>query len=176
MKIFYVFLDIDGVMNDFTYWEKCKQRNGSAQYMSMKNYPFNPASLLNLHLLNKDLLHHRAIMRIVLSSTWRLDAESYAIVNSRLAEYGMTIYDKTPQLNRLPLDKLNSCRSFEIKKWLETHKNPTKYLILDDDSDIVNNFDESHYVNTDMQFGFDIEKLTEAQKKVEVQYGKTSTD
>ena len=176
MKIFYVFLDIDGVMNDFTYWEKCKQRNGSAQYMSMKNYPFNPASLLNLHSLNKFLLHHRAIMRIVLSSTWRLDAESYAIVNSRLAEYGMTIYDKTPQLNRLPLDKLNSCRSFEIKKWLETHKNPTKYLILDDDSDIINNFDESHYVNTDMQFGFDIEKLTEAQKKVEAQYGKTSTD
>ena len=176
MKIFYVFLDIDGVMNDFTYWEKCKERNGTAQYMSTQNYPFNPASLLNLHLLNKFLLHHRAIMRIVLSSTWRLDAESYAIVNSRLAEYGMTIYDKTPQLNRLPLDKLNSCRSFEIKKWLETHKNPTKYLILDDDSDIINNFDESHYVNTDMQFGFDIEKLTEAQKKVEAQYGKTKSD
>lgn len=176
MKIFYVFLDIDGVMNDFTYWNKCKERNGSGQYMSMQNYPFNPTSLLNLHLLSKTLLHHRAIMRIVLSSTWRLDAESYAIVNSRLAEYGMTIYDKTPQLNRLPLDKLNSHRSFEIKKWLETHKNPTKYLVLDDDCDIINNFDESHYVNTDMQFGFDIEKLTETQKKVEVQYGKTKSD
>lgn len=176
MKIFYIFLDIDGVMNDFTYWNKCKERNGNPKYMSMQNYPFNPDSLNNLMLLSKALLKYRAITRIVLSSTWRQDDESTAIVKSRLAEYGMTIYDKTPNINRLPLDKLNSHRSFEIKEWLQSNKNPTKYLVLDDDADIVNNFNEENYVNTDGTYGFNNEKLQEALKKVEVLYGKTSTD
>ena len=176
MKIFYVFLDIDGVMNDFAYWKKCKERSGTSKYMSMQNYPFNPNSLNNLMLLNKALLKYRAIMRIVLSSTWRLDSESTSIVKSRLAEYGMTIYDKTPQLDRLPLDKLNSHRSFEIKEWLKNNKNPSKYLILDDDSDIVNNFDKEKYINTDQYYGFNNEKLQEALKKVGEQYGETSTD
>lgn len=173
MKIFCLFLDIDGVMNDFTYWEKCKEKNGNSKYMSMQNYPFNPDSLNNLMILNKTLLKYRAVMRIVLSSTWRQDNESTAIVKSRLAEYGMTIYDKTPNINRLPLDKLNSHRSFEIKEWIGNNKNPTKYLVLDDDSDILNNFENNHCINTDARFGFNDEKLQEAIKKVEEQYGRS---
>ncbi len=174
MKIFYVFLDIDGVLNDSTYWYQCRDRNGHSKYMNMQNYPFNPTSLTNLFLLSKTLLKHRSIMRIVLSSTWRLDKESTAIVNSRLAEYGLTIYDKTPQLNTLPINKLFSLRSCEIKKWLEDNKNPTKFLILDD-ADVTDTFEDKNIIHTDERFGFNIEKLTEAQKKVEEQYGKKTT-
>lgn len=172
MKIFYIFLDIDGVMNDFTYWNKCKERNGNPKYMSMQNYPFNPDSLNNLMLLTKALLKHRAVTRIVLSSTWRQDNESIAIVKSRLAEYGMTIFDKTPTKIDLPLNKIFSHRSIEIKTWLDNNENPTKYLVLDDDSDILNNFENNHCINTNGNFGFNEEKLQEAIKKVEEQYGK----
>ena len=166
MKVFYIFLDIDGVMNDFEYWNECKKRHGNASVMNMECYPFNPRSLNNLMLLNKELQHKRYAMRIVLSSTWRLDDISTEIVKSRLAEYGMTIYDKTLQSNRLLLDKLDSHRSFEIKKWLETHKNPTNYLILDDDNDILNNFEEKHCINTNARYGFNDEKLKEAIGKI----------
>lgn len=166
MKVFYIFLDIDGVMNDYEYWNECKQRHHNASVMKMECYPFNPRSLNNLMLLNRELQHKQYAMRILLSSTWRLDDISTGIVKSRLAEYGMTIFDKTPQLNILPLDKLNSHRSLEIKRWLETHKNPTNYLILDDDSDILNNFEEKHFVNTDAHYGFNDEKLKEAISKI----------
>lgn len=166
MKPFYVFLDIDGVMNDYEYWNKCKARHGNGSVMSYQNYPFNPNSLNNLMLLNKELLHKQYAMRIILSSTWREDKISKAIVESRLAEYGMMIFDITPGLERLPLDKLNSHRSFEIKKWLETHQNPQNYLVLDDDSDIINNFEQKHYINTNARYGFNDEKLQEAIGKI----------
>ena len=166
MKPFYVFLDIDGVMNDFEYWNKCKAKHGNASVMSCQNYPFNPNSLNNLMLLNKELQHKQYAMRIVLSSTWREDKISKAIVESRLAEYGMVLYDKIPESERLPLDKLNSHRSFEIKEWLEKHQNPLNYLVLDDDSDIIDNFEEKHYINTDARYGFNGEKLQEAIAKI----------
>ena len=172
MKTFYIFLDIDGVMNDFSYWNKCKEKNKNPRFMQMENYPFNPESLNNLMKLSQYLLHQQTVTRIVLSSTWRLDDTSTAIVNSRLAEYGMTIYNKTPRLDKLPLDKLNSHRSLEIKAWLNSNKNPTKYLVLDDCTDILNNFENNHCINTDEHFGFNEEKLQEAIKKVEEQYGK----
>ena len=176
MKIFYIFLDIDGVLNDFTYWNECKQKNKNPKYMSTQNYPFNPKSLNNLMILFQTLQSYKIIPRIVLSSTWRLDAESTAIVNSRLAEYGMTIYDKTPQLDRLPLDELNCHRSFEIKKWLQLHKNPNKYLILDDASEIIDNFDNINYINTDAKYGFNDIKLEEALIKTGEQYGKKESE
>jgi hypothetical protein len=166
MKPFYVFLDIDGVMNDYEYWFKLKEKHGNAAVMKYQNYPFNPNSLNNLMLLNKELQHKQYAMRIVLSSTWREDIISKAIVESRLAEYGIMIFDITPELERLPLDKLMSHRSFEIKKWLERHQNPLNYLVLDDDSDIINNFEEKHYVNTNPQYGFNDEKLQEAFGKI----------
>lgn len=166
MKPFYIFLDIDGVMNDFEYWTKCKKKHGNGRVMSLQNYPFNPNSLNNLMLLKKQLTNKGYVMRIVLSSTWRLDDISTAIVKSRLAEYGMTIYSKTMRLNSLPLNKLNDCRSMEIKHWLENNKNPTNYLILDDASDIINNFEEKHCILTDAIYGFNKDKLQEAIEKV----------
>lgn len=171
MKKFYIFLDIDGVMNDFTYWNECKEKNKNSKYMNMQDYPFNPKSLNNLMLLQHYLLKKQIIMRIVLSSTWRLNNISKAIVNSRLAEYGMTIFDKTPQLDRLPLNKLNSHRSYEIQEWLNKNKKPKKFLILDDDSDILNNFEDKYCIHTDEKYGFTDKKLQESIKKVEEQYG-----
>lgn len=165
MKFFYVFLDVDGVLNDFNYWNKCKERNGTHQYMNGKYYPFNPESLNNLMLLGKNLLKHKAIMRIILSSTWRLDESSTEIVKSRLAEYSMTIYDQTPNI------MLNKRQ--EIKTWLASNKNPKMYLVIDDNKEMLSIFDEINYINTDTKYGFNEEKLKEALKKVEVQYGET---
>lgn len=161
MKPFYVFLDIDGVMNDFEYWNKCKQKHGNGRVMSLQNYPFNPDSLNNLMLLKQELQHKQYAMRIVLSSTWRLDGESTAIVNSRLAEYGMQIYDKTSNT----ISRLNSLRAFEIKEWLKVHKSPINYIILDD-ADVSDEFEEKHYVKTNPNVGFNKDKLKEAIEKV----------
>lgn len=165
MKPFYIFLDIDGVMNDFEYWTKCKKKHGNGRVMSLQNYPFNPDSLNNLMLLNQELQHKQYATRIILSSTWRLGENDTAIVNSRLAEYGMQIYDKTSQLDRMPLNKLTSFRSFEIKEWLKTHKNPTNYIILDD-ADVSDEFEEKYYVKTNPNVGFNKDKLQEAIEKV----------
>ena len=166
MKPFYVFLDIDGVMNDFTYWNECKAKHGNGKVMSYQNYPFNPNSLNNLMLLNKQLTNKGYVMRIVLSSTWRVGITDVAIVNSRLAEYGMTIFDKTPQLNSVAFNQINDYRSLEIKEWLENNNNPMNYLILDDNERIANKFEEKHYVITNANYGFNDEKLKEAIDKI----------
>ena len=166
MKPFYIFLDIDGVMNDYEYWNKCKARHGNGSVMSYQNYPFNPNSLNNLMLLNKELLHKQFAMRIVLSSTWRVGIQDTAIVTSRLAEYGMTIFDKTPQLDSVGFNRIMDYRSLEIKKWLENNNNPINYLILDDDERVENNFEKKHYVITDAHYGFNDEMLQEAIEKI----------
>ena len=119
-----IFLDIDGVLNDGDYIEKCYEMHH--QPMFMENVPFNPRSLKNLRLIWQSILDNGDEPMIVLSSTWRMGDIPKAIVESRLAEYGMYFKDVTPYINQN--------RGLEIINWLETNNylyNP--FVILDDD-------------------------------------------
>ena len=91
--IYYIFLDIDGVLNDEVHIEKCYEMNGGYP-MHMNHVPFDPKALANLMDLVKKI-RKVGEPRIVLSSTWRLHEIDMEIVDARIAEYGLSLFDKT---------------------------------------------------------------------------------
>ena len=55
--------------------------------------PFNPKSLKNL----KKLID-KTNGRIVLTSSWRLNHDCMTVLEARLAEYGMKVFDRTAKI------------------------------------------------------------------------------
>lgn len=165
-KLFYIFLDIDGVLNNESYFDECYNRHKVKGIMSMNCFPFDPKCLNNLMKLNQELQKQNYNVKIVLSSTWRLNIVDTEIVNSRLAEYGMRIFANTISLN-------SGNRGLEIKNFLENEKyvKADNFLILDDEvKDITEQFEEIHIIHTNFNTGFDDEKLQEAITKIKIFY------
>lgn len=144
MKI--IFLDIDGVLNSKAYDRK---RNWNEQTgIDETRLP-----------LIKEIVDATAA-KIVLSSTWRLhwnkdsnrcDADG-RYINKTFAKFGLTIYDKTPDLG------IHALRREEIEKWLkETTEGIESFVIIDDYRYGWGDLSE-HFVKTDPNFRLGIEK------------------
>lgn len=157
-KLIYLFLDIDGVLNNQTYIERCYENNGH-NGMSMYKTPFDPECLQHLMILIQYIEQKGYIVEIILSSTWRLNDDDFRIVNSRLGEYGLMLRGKTPYIH--------SCRGKEIQKFIDDHMKPCYYIVLDDDvKDIIPYHDvEKYVINTTFKNGFNSLKLIEAINK-----------
>jgi hypothetical protein len=93
-------------------------------------YPYSEFNPESCRILNKIIDETDA--KIVLSSSWRLDGINR--MNSLFKYFGLPrIYDITPSLS----NKFGSlCRGKEIDAWLNEHPEVTKYVILDDDTDM----------------------------------------
>lgn len=160
-EIFLIFLDIDGVLDNMNYWEECFKRHKVKGIMSMRNFPLDPKCLNNLMKLNQELEKNYEV-KIILSSTWRLNEIDTAIVNHRLAEYGMRVFEKTGY-------STTGKRGIEIQEYLDHYKNYKDYLVLDDDvNDIIGIIPEEKVIKTYFESGFNDEKLQEALKRIEV--------
>ena len=160
-KLVYIFLDIDGVLDNRTYLEECYERHHKPT-MSMNCFPFDPKCLNNLMILFQKLEEKNFIVKIILSSTWRLSEIDTQIVNHRLAEYGMRVFDKT--------GNINGQRGLEIKDYLDNHNKCINYIVLDDDIfDIKDIIEDKHIVNTSFETGFTEECLKEAVKKLNLE-------
>jgi hypothetical protein len=106
MKI--IFLDIDGVLN-------CDTTSNP------RKFPYVVDKKL-LARLNR--LLERTKARVVLSSSWRCDP-----VGVLAAKYwGVPFIDVCP-------DKPKSPRGMEMKKWLSKHSRVTRFAIIDDEDD-----------------------------------------
>ena len=70
-NIIYIFLDVDGVLNNQKYIEKCYENNGHCA-MHMNHVPFDPKCLNNLMKLVRFIEQKAYDVKIILSSTWRL--------------------------------------------------------------------------------------------------------
>lgn len=165
-KIIYIFLDIDGVLDNEDYWWECYNRHHVKGIMSMDNWPLDPKCLLNLMLLYQYIDQKGFTPKIILSSTWRLSDISTAIVNCRLAEYGMIVYDKTT-------NEVDS-RGYQIQTYLQEQPNYYNYIILDDEiMDIVTYHNEDNIIHTTFKEGFNDVCLTEAKQKINNMISKT---
>ena len=120
MKI--IFLDIDGVLNSEMYESKRGEERAD-----------NRIDLSRVKLL-KDIVT-ATDAKIVLSSTWRLDwgkstelcGEDGKYMNHCLAQYGLSIIDKTP------FNSMIDDRRREILTWLSHHRGEVEsFVILDD--------------------------------------------
>lgn len=128
MKV--IFLDIDGVLNHETHYTWLMETDEPTPLQRVHPYSeFNPESC---KILNRIIDETNA--KIVLSSTWRLDGIPY--MNNIFKHVGIfhKLYDVTPSLAYKYDTTL--CRGKEIDEWLSKHPEVTKYVILDDDTDM----------------------------------------
>jgi hypothetical protein len=106
MKV--IFLDIDGVLN-------CKKTTNP------RKLPY----VVDRKLLGKfTRLVERTDAKVVLSSTWRYDPAGLFSAK----HWGIPFMDITP-------DMPNRARRDEILAWLKKHPNVTRFVVLDDDDD-----------------------------------------
>lgn len=133
-----IFLDIDGVLNTEEFRDKAD------------NYFDRPIAPENMRFL--ETLVKTTNSKIVLSSSWREYWDEGAIqpdvageyLNEIFAEYGLSIYSKTP-------DFIGNQRNKEIEAWINIHKNEiNNYVILDD---VDYDFDRHFFVMTDDKDG-----------------------
>ncbi len=130
-----LFLDVDGVLN------KC-------------------GSFHDIH-SDKTALLHRIVVEtgcaIVVSSTWRRTARTRKLLMTLLQEGGVSIADWTPCLDRISDagHLIIAERGHEIQSWLDEHPEVTRFVILDDSSDMAHLVE--HLVQTETFTG-----LTEA--------------
>lgn len=148
LKIFYIFLDIDGVLNNDNYTLLCYQRCKEPFFCS--DVPFDNRNIEALMYLCNDLKQRRYNVNIILSSTWRLRKEDMVIANSRLAQYGLNISDKTPYINQN--------RGLEIKEFLKDKVN-YNFLIIDDESFDIENIFHNNFVKVNSSCGFTMEDV-----------------
>lgn len=143
MKI--VFLDIDGVLNSLSYYEKINAEN-----LNIINNPIDEQAVICL----KKIINKTGA-KIVLSSSWRggwnkdpaLCGFQGKIINEVLRKYDMEIYDCTKSL------KFNdgTARSREIKKWIsECPYKISAFVIIDDGDFSWKNFClDKRWIKTD---------------------------
>lgn len=139
----YLFLDIDGVLNNRNYKEST----------SPLTYPCSAFDPKNIAIFNK-LLEDIPDLQVIISSSWRTDNNLQNIFDN--AEIKCHIQGITPFMT------CGYSRGDEIKEWLRTC--PSKdytYVILDDCND-YNESQEQYLVLTDDRYGLteeDCEKI-----------------
>jgi len=138
MKV--IFLDFDGVLNSEAS-VRCEQRRKSQRIQDM----LSPIACSNLQYI----LEQDSSIRLIISSTWRALHTKVEMQNI-LNNYGVEaarIIGYTPRT-------MSGDRAHEINLSLEEWPNITKFVILDDDPDVLNVKDpRGHVFMTDSQDG-----------------------
>lgn len=129
MKV--IFLDVDGVLN---------------MHKSGGFYTLNKARLRLLEKIVKD-----TDAQIVVSSTWRNSPSHMKKLSHSLGYRGMKITGVT---DRLGVSKNGEryYRGHEIQKYLDEHPEIEQYVILDDDSDMLDS-QLRNFIQTDGNIG-----------------------
>ena len=140
-----IFLDIDGVLNYELYWS-----SGERQHERLKELPENaPKGAHDICEKKVELLNtliEKTDTKVVISSSWRHNRtveQLQEVLDYR--GFRGDIIDKTPSLFFGNKDYSYSVpRGCEIKAWLELNKSilntkirKVKYVIFDDDSDML---------------------------------------
>lgn len=120
-----IFLDIDGVLNNQNFIIKLINLIGKTQYSQLlKDLGEIPFDYRSCKLLKK--LIKETNSEIVLSSTWRI---SKILINGIEKYAELKIKDITPRLYDI--------RGKEIKQYLDNHTEISNYVILDDDTGML---------------------------------------
>ena len=148
----YIFLDIDGVLNNIKHYSKQHKKYGG-RYIC-EQIPFNPRSLKNLHKLIR-----KTKAKIVLTSSWRNYDTTMIVLNARLKEYGLKIFSVTPYLE--------GRRGKEIKSWCKSNisKNDSILIIDDEIFDILDYYQEKNILKINPYYGLTFIKYLEAVNK-----------
>ena len=135
---FYIFLDFDGVLNDFSTIPSL------INFVKKDNFSFNRESIEALNSLIKTL-ENKYSVHLVLSTFWRrnLTKSSELLLNNGL-EYKGTI-EATPIIS-------HKSRLFEIIKFIQ-EKKLSNYVVIDDIPSITKYFAEKNNIKTNIISG-----------------------
>lgn len=156
MKV--IFLDIDGVLNSEEFFVEMTQNCRYDAYRSAgysAKMSRNLCSLDSVAIANLNHLITQTGAKIVVSSCWKADdpflQEIFAVVGIP-AYIDITPYTETRH------------RGLEINYWLDKHPEVENYVILDDDTDMLDKQLE-HFVQTDAyKRGLSLENVEQAVK------------
>ncbi len=152
MKI--IFLDFDGVLNSlqsFKYWDKKRNqqdwekdlRDAQVSLLEYMADEFCPICVNNV----EELIIRTPGVKIVVSSSWRVGRTIEDL--KQILKFSPTIGDAIIDVT----ESLHSKRGNEIQKWLDEHPEVTDYVILDDDSDMLDS-QQKNFVKTAFMHGF----------------------
>jgi hypothetical protein len=147
-----LYLDFDGVLNSV---------ESTIAYHHLRGHPttiFSETDRLDpiaIGLLK--FLVDATDAKIVVSSTWRLN---YSLDEFKdiFAQYE---WENAPFIGTTGRGGIGSVRGDEIKEWLDAHPDVANYVIIDDDSDMLEE-QLPHFVNTSGTTGFTLVNLCEA--------------
>lgn len=148
MKV--IFLDIDGVLASFDYIRVTAALN--MKHSDKYGYDFDPRCILNLKLLIEE-----TESLLVISSFWKSMGIQKLKDMWEIRNLPGRIIDITPTISNVP----NPKRGSEIKEWLSENKDVTTYVILDDDSDMLEE-QEKHFVKTQSNIGLTYDDVCKA--------------
>lgn len=143
-----IFLDFDGVLNS----EEFMRRQWADRQMGKVTFMHRHSCEISPEMARRVLaICEQADAKIVISSTWRL-LHSLQEIKAMLIEIGVPalaerIIDRTPNPRRG-----RSMRGDEIAMWLRGAPEVTGYVIIDDDSDMLNS-QRPRFVQTDWTTG-----------------------
>lgn len=169
MKV--VFLDFDGVLNshqsahfwhnrrDQSKWENDLYSDWPGTLREYIAQEFCPIALSNM----AELIRRCPEIKIVVSSTWRL-GETVASLQKILFPEPLVanaIIGVTPRF-------VGDIRGEEIQDWLNRHPEVTNYVIIDDDSDMLES-QMDNFVRTNSMHGFQYRDMIKALRIFQVE-------
>ena len=128
-----IFLDIDGVLNSH---RTCEAFDGYG-YLRCEDKKLDPVAIGMLKEIQE-----KFGCKFVISSSWRIGHEVSDFDFLGLDVIGLT-----------GVSKDNSIRGDEIQEYLDAHPEISNYVIIDDDSDMLES-QFGHFVKTDIRNGF----------------------
>ena len=151
-----IFLDIDGVLNSYQYYEKLGEDH-------MLTEPIDLQAVARL----KEIVEATGA-KLVLTSSWRggwdLDparrSEEGQLLDEKLSLCGLSLYDKTGRCEIWT----PSTRSLEIREWLRACPRPIAGFVILDDGDFAwdQNGLAGHWIRTDSEYGLVADQIPRA--------------
>ena len=147
-----IFLDIDGVLNGYNFWNLLGW-NIISKFNSdrLKDWYRDITEPFGVHERKvkrlAKIIHNTMNTKVVISSCWRfgLQSNNLSYAQGKLLDlfdkYDIKIYGYTPRSE-------SGKRDEEIKAWLSKHKEVNKFIILDDENFDLQCFIEKELIQT----------------------------
>jgi hypothetical protein len=161
MEKFYIFLDIDGVLNTFSSKSKANGRRINLSIHPLAHLHTKPLTTFTDFLKTVD---HK--IQIVISSSWRIafNKEEFDIMAKESPEFNYIwgLVDKGSWRTEVSSTK-GLDRGYEIEDYVIANK-VKHYIILDDNEDMLDYQLKRHFIKTNLYCGVDavtVKKLNE---------------
>lgn len=151
----FIFLDIDGVMNSNLFYSERTQDKRYEEWIKdySQHIAWNACNIDPRAVERLNRLTDATGAKIVVSSTWRSDSNLQEVFN--LVGIKEPIHDITPYMR-------SRHRGSEIQEWLDKQTEPYRYIILDDDSDVLD-CQLPYFIQTDwLKWGLSDEDVEQA--------------